>query len=54
LYSQIAYAAKASDVDDVFVNGSQVVSSRKMLTLDSEEIYRRAEAYHLRVMSSLK
>jgi 5-methylthioadenosine/S-adenosylhomocysteine deaminase len=54
LYSQIAYAAKASDVDDVFVNGNQVVSSRKMLTLDAEEIYRRAEAYHLRVINSLQ
>lgn len=54
LYSQIAYAAKASDVDDVFVNGSQVVSGRKMLTLDAEEIYRRAEAYHLKVIDSLK
>jgi len=54
LYSQIAYAAKASDVDDVFVNGSQVVSGRKMLTLDAEEIYRRAEAYHLRVINSLR
>jgi 5-methylthioadenosine/S-adenosylhomocysteine deaminase len=54
LYSQIAYAAKASDVDDVFVNGNQVVSGRKMLTLDAEEIYRRAEAYHLRVINSLQ
>ena len=54
LYSQIAYAAKASDVDDVFVNGSEVVAGRHMLTLDADEIYRRAEAYHLRVLASLK
>jgi 5-methylthioadenosine/S-adenosylhomocysteine deaminase len=54
LYSQVAYAAKAPDVEDVFVNGRQVVLGRRMLTLNSEEIYRQAERYKLKVNESLK
>jgi 5-methylthioadenosine/S-adenosylhomocysteine deaminase len=45
LYSQIVYASKAADVQDVFINGRQIVSERHVLTLNQEEIYRKAEEY---------
>ncbi len=54
LYSQIAYATKAPDVEDVFVNGKPIVSERRMLTLDQAEIYRHAERYRNQINSSLR
>jgi 5-methylthioadenosine/S-adenosylhomocysteine deaminase len=54
LYSQIAYAAKAADVEDVFINGRQIVSSRRVLTLKQDEIYRKATEYQAKIMGSLK
>lgn len=54
LYSQIAYATKAGDVRDVFINGRQIVSSRHVLTLDLREIYRKAEEYRSQILNSLK
>ena len=54
VYSQLAYAAKAADVDDVFVNGRQVVSERRVLTLDRNAIYGKAEEYKRRILTSLK
>jgi 5-methylthioadenosine/S-adenosylhomocysteine deaminase len=54
VYSQIVYASKAADVQDVFINGRQIVSGRHVLTLNQEEIYRKAEEYGRRVATSLK
>ena len=54
VYSQIAYAAKAGDVQDVFVNGRSVVRDRHVLTLNQEQIYRKANEYRLQVLASLK
>ena len=54
VYSQIVYASKASDVQDVFINGRQIVSARHVLTLDQDAIYRKAEEYGRRVATSLK
>ncbi len=54
VYAQLAYAAKAADVDDVFVNGRQVVSERRVLTLDRNAIYGKAEEYKRRILTSLK
>ncbi len=54
LYSQIVYASKAADVEDVFINGRQIVSARHVLTLNQEEIYRKAEEYRQRIVTSLK
>jgi 5-methylthioadenosine/S-adenosylhomocysteine deaminase len=54
VYSQIAYAAKSGDVEDVFINGKQVVSSRRVLTLDSKQIYAKAERYKQQILSSLQ
>jgi 5-methylthioadenosine/S-adenosylhomocysteine deaminase len=54
VYSQLAYAAKAADVDDVFINGRMIVDSRHVLTLNREEIYRKAEDYRRRISASLE
>jgi 5-methylthioadenosine/S-adenosylhomocysteine deaminase len=54
LYSQLAYATKARDVEDVFINGRQIVSSHKMLTLNASEIFRKADDYRRQILSSLE
>jgi 5-methylthioadenosine/S-adenosylhomocysteine deaminase len=54
LYSQLAYATKAGDVEDVFINGRQIVSSRKMLTLNAPEILQKAEDYRKQIQSSIE
>jgi len=54
LYSQIAYATKAGDVRDVFINGHEIVSSRRVLTLNADEIYRKAEEYGLQIAKSVQ
>jgi 5-methylthioadenosine/S-adenosylhomocysteine deaminase len=54
VYSQIVYASKAADVQDVFINGRQIVSARHVLTLNQEEIQRKAEQYGQRIGSGLK
>jgi 5-methylthioadenosine/S-adenosylhomocysteine deaminase len=53
VYSQLAYASKAGDVEDVFINGKQIVSARHALTLDAKEIYAKAEQYKQQILSSL-
>lgn len=42
IYSHIVYAAMASDVETVMVNGRQVVNSRDLLTADEDEILQKA------------
>lgn len=54
VYSYLAYAVKAGDVEDVFVNGREVVSARKVLTLNAPEIYAKAEMYRNQILASLK
>lgn len=54
VYSQIVYATKAADVQDVFINGRQIVTARHSLTLNQEEIFRRAQEYGHRIASGLK
>ncbi len=54
VYSQLAYATKAGDVEDVFINGRQIVSARHALTLNSQEIFRKAEQYRQQIVTSLK
>ena len=54
IYSQLAYATKAGDVQDVFINGRQIVSGRQVLTLNRAEIYREAERYRRQIVSNLK
>jgi len=53
LYSQLAYATKAGDVEDVFINGRQIVSSRRVLTLNAPEIFRKADEYRQQIQRSI-
>ncbi len=45
VYSQLVYALKGSDVNDVMVNGRLIVRNRKMLTLDATAVLAAAERY---------
>jgi 5-methylthioadenosine/S-adenosylhomocysteine deaminase len=54
VYSQIAYASKAGDVEDVFINGKQIVSGHHVLTLDTKEIYAKAEQFKQQIIVSLQ
>ncbi len=53
VYSQLVYATKAGDVEDVFINGRQIVSGRHALTLNTPEIFRQADRYKAQILSSL-
>ncbi|MFL6351325.1 MAG: amidohydrolase family protein [Bryobacteraceae bacterium] len=54
VYSQIVYASEAADVEDVFINGRQIVKARHVLTLNQEEIYRKVEEYKQRIATGLR
>lgn len=45
IYSHIVYAAMASDVEAVMVNGKMVVNDRKLLTADETEILYKAKKW---------
>lgn len=53
LYSQIVYALKASDVDDVVVEGRPLMRARRVLTLDEARIRAEAHKYAKEITSSL-
>ncbi len=53
VYSQLAYATKAAQVGDVFINGRQIVHERQVLTLHADEIYRKAGEYKQRIVKSV-
>ncbi len=42
LYAQMVHAGQSADVEDVFINGRQIVASRKVLTVDTQAVYRKA------------
>ncbi len=44
-YAQIVYAAKASDVTDVMVNGRWLMVNRELLTVDEAELTAAAQEY---------
>ena len=48
-YAQIVYAAKASDVTDVMVNGKWLMQKRQLLHLDENEILRHSQDYARRI-----
>jgi 5-methylthioadenosine/S-adenosylhomocysteine deaminase len=54
VYAQVAYAAKATDVRDVFVNGKQIVSDRHMLTLNEADVKQHARVWQTRIANSIK
>lgn len=45
VYSQIVYAAKATDVTDVMVNGAWLMRSRELLTVDEEKAMAEAQEF---------
>ena len=54
VYSQIVYALKGCDVEDVMVNGRPIVREGRPLTLDEAAILAVAHRYQKQVSSSLK
>ena len=54
LYSQIVYALKANDVEDVVINGRVVMLNRHVLTLNEPEIIAHAREIAARVRQSLQ
>jgi 5-methylthioadenosine/S-adenosylhomocysteine deaminase len=54
VYSQLAYALKASDVETVIIGGHVVMRDRKLLTLRENEILAKAREYGKNVQTSLK
>lgn len=54
VYARIVYTLKGSDVGDVMVNGQMIVRDRRMLTLNKEEILRKAEEYRDTIAASLE
>lgn len=44
-YAQIVYAAKASDVTDVMVNGKWLMQKHKLLNINEDEIRRQSQEY---------
>jgi 5-methylthioadenosine/S-adenosylhomocysteine deaminase len=53
VYSQLAYALKASNVTDVIVNGREVVRDKRCLTLDRRVVTAKAREYGLKVAESV-
>jgi len=51
--SQMVYALKGHDVNDVMVNGKQIVKDRKVLTLDAAKVLGKAREYRARIASSV-
>jgi 5-methylthioadenosine/S-adenosylhomocysteine deaminase len=54
VYSQVAYALKASDVEDVVIEGRPVMRHRRILTLNEEQIKLEARKYAERVRASFQ
>lgn len=53
VYSQIVYALKGSDVQDVVVNGRMIVEDGRSLTLDPAAVLAKAQEYQARVAASI-
>jgi 5-methylthioadenosine/S-adenosylhomocysteine deaminase len=54
VYSQMVYALKGSDVEDVMVNGKLVVKDAQALTLNAAQIEAKAREYREQVQKSLR
>lgn len=52
VYSHIVYAAMASDVETVMVNGKIVVNDRKLVSADEEEILAKARKWQEKITDS--
>ena len=54
VYSQMVYALKGSDVEDVMVNGKLLVKDTRPLTLNAAQIEAKAREYREQVQKSLR
>ena len=54
VYSQIVYALKGSDVQDVTVNGQPIVRDGRSLTLNASEIIAKAKEFQVKIAASLR
>lgn len=54
VYSQLAYALKANDVETVVIGGRMVMRDKKLLTLNEQEILVKVREYGKKVEASLK
>ena len=54
IYSALVYSLKGSDVNDVMVNGKQIVRDRQMLTLNAAAVMAKANEYQKSVAKSLQ
>jgi 5-methylthioadenosine/S-adenosylhomocysteine deaminase len=52
--SQLVYAATGSDVDSVWIHGKPVMRSRRLLTLDEDEIYRQCRRIAGKIAAGLR
>lgn len=53
VYSQLAYATKASDVETVIINGRIVMQNRRVLTIDERSVRVKANEYRDRIRKSV-
>jgi 5-methylthioadenosine/S-adenosylhomocysteine deaminase len=53
IYSQLVYALKGSDVNDVMVSGRLLVRGRRPLTLNMPEILTRSNEYQTKIYTSV-
>ena len=53
-YSFLAYSAHSGDIEDVFINGRQIVSKRRVLTIDQKDTFQHALALQKQILASLK
>jgi 5-methylthioadenosine/S-adenosylhomocysteine deaminase len=53
VYSQMVYALKGANVNDVMVNGRLVVRDGRSLTLDAQEVMAKAREYGIQVAKSV-
>ncbi len=49
IYAQLVYAAKSTDVTDVMVNGSWLMRSRELLTIDLGDLLPKAQSLALKI-----
>jgi 5-methylthioadenosine/S-adenosylhomocysteine deaminase len=54
VYSQMVYALKGADVQDVMVNGRPVVRDGRSLLLDEKLVLAKAAEFRVKVSASLK
>lgn len=53
VYSQLAYATKASDVESVIIDGRPVMIDRRFITINESSVKTKAREYGIRIRKSL-